>query len=84
MKLTAEQYADATAKGFKAYWHNLDGFAEACFDTNVYDDLKDCKTATADETDMAGWEIDADEWRDAQIEAIELAMAHYEEENTAE
>lgn len=80
MELTAEQYKDATARGFKAYWHKLSGFAEACFDTNVYDDLKDCKTAEPDDSDMSGWEIDAEEWRDAQAEAIELAMAHFEDQ----
>lgn len=80
MKITAEQYKDATARGFKAYWHKLTGFAEACFDTNVYDDLKDCRTTKPDAADMAAWEIDADEWRDAQVKAIEMAMAHFEDQ----
>lgn len=82
MKLSAEQYADAKARGFSALKRSsLDGFAEACYDQNSYDDLKDCKTARPDTADMREWDLSAQEWRDAQAEAIEAAMEDYEYEN---
>lgn len=80
MKLTAEQYADAASRGFKPYWHKIKGFAEACYDMNRYEELRNCMTDTADKTDCDTWGIDAAEWRKAQKEAIELAMAHHDDE----
>ena len=47
---------------------------------NRYEELRNCMTDTADKTDCDTWGIDAAEWRKAQKEAIELAMAHHDDE----
>ncbi len=74
MKITLEQYDDAVLRGFTAKHHNLTGFAEACYNDNTYNELKNVKTDEPDEHGMREWEITPSEWRAAQIEAIEYAM----------
>lgn len=81
MQLTLETFADAAARGFKPFWHKVEGFSKACFDMNEYRDIRDCMTGPADKIDCATWGIGDDAWRKAQKEAIELAMAIYEDEN---
>lgn len=67
-------YAVAKAAGFTPKFHNLDGFAEAAFDSNSLQEIINCQTAEADENDMNEWGINETEWRDAQVRAIEWAM----------
>ena len=81
MKLTKAQYLDSLARGFQPRSHNLEGFAEAVFNDNTYDEVKDCRQAAVDQTDMLEWSIDDAEWRDAQQRAIEQALFHYVDEN---
>ena len=80
MKLTTTQYNEAKALGFTAYWHKLSALAEAVYNDNSFEDVKGCKTADPDKTDMEVWNIAAEEWRNAQSQAIGLAMAEYEDE----
>lgn len=80
MKLTREQYADALSRGFTPHQHKLSGFAEACYDMNSYDDIKECKTSPVDRVDCKTWQIDKDAWREAQVEAIETAMADHSDQ----
>ena len=80
MKLTQAQFEALQAKGLEPTQHKLEGFAEACFDMNSAESLMDFDTAEPDSADMNSWEMDADEWRDGQREALEAAMADYLDE----
>lgn len=80
MQITDAEYADALTLGFKPYWHKLSGFAEACYNMNRYTEIKNCLTADVDESDCKEWDIDADDWREAQKHAIELAMAEHDDQ----
>lgn len=65
--------------------HNLEGFAEACFNDNSNDELIDAlKMRKADKTDCENWGITPSQWREAIREALEfriwLAMEEIEEE----
>lgn len=79
MKLTQKQFATLQANGLCPENHTLSGFAEACFNMNSADELMDFATADADATDMREWDINVDEWRAAQREALEFAMFNYDE-----
>lgn len=86
MELTTASYEAALALGLKPQFHYgdcnaLSPFGAACFNDNSFSDLRDFQTATPDKTDMKNWNLDVQEWRDAQQEAIEHAMAYYCDEN---
>lgn len=80
MKLTQPQFDTLTAKGLKPQKHAIAGFAEASFDDNSVESLLDFNEATPDRADMDAWEIDADQWRNAQREALETAMYYFEQD----
>ena len=80
MKLTAKQYTEAEYQGLTPYWHKLGGFAEACYNQNSFEDLKYFQKAVADKGDCEQWGLTDQEWRDAQQQAIELAMVEHEED----
>lgn len=64
-----------TAELIKNAYSDLNGFAEACYEQNSVADMANFETADADETDMKNWDIDEEEWREAQKKAL-LAMAY--------
>lgn len=78
MELTQAQFNELQAAGLKATNHNLDGFAEACYDLNTYSDICGFQSTDPDEYDMREWEITADEWRNAQKQALEKAMFDFQ------
>ena len=84
MKVTREQFDALVAKGLKPFNHRwsdepAEQFAAACYETNSVAELINFDTATlADaQADMEQWGITLDEWRQAQREALELAMYDY-------
>lgn len=85
MKITTREQFDAlTAKGLRPFNHRwgdepAERFAEACYDTNSVAELINFDTATLADAraDMEQWGITLDEWRQAQREALELAMYEY-------
>jgi len=52
-------------------------FGEECFLGNTYAECRDFSTAQVDETDCKIYDIDANEWRDGQKQAIQHAMSMY-------
>lgn len=66
-------YAEIAKKAEEAS-QSLDGFAEACYDMNSIDELIQGLTQ-ADETDMAAWGLDEEEYKSA-IEQALLAKAY--------
>jgi hypothetical protein len=65
-----EAYATKLSNGF--YRVELDGFAEACFNDNSIDELREAlKQRSADKTDCENWGITPTQWR----ESIEAALA---------
>lgn len=80
MQLTVNQYETLVNMGLTATVNNINGFAEACFDQNSFDELINYSIATADTTDMETWDIDESEWRDAQKTALQRAMFWFEDE----
>jgi len=64
--------------GFVPTDHNLIGFAEACYNMNVVEDCIDCMTATPDKTTVNDWNINPNQWRTAQKQALETAMYDFE------
>jgi len=87
MKITREQFDALAAKGLSPFDHGrwwdednpAEQFAAACYETNSAAELLNFDTATlADaQADMEQWGITLDEWRQAQREALELAMFEY-------
>lgn len=85
MKIINRAQFDAlTAKGLRPFNHRwgdepAEQFAAACYETNSINELLHFDTATlADaQADMEQWGITFDEWRQAQREALELAMFEY-------
>lgn len=53
---------------------NLTGFAEACFDMNSIDELRNALNGDADFTDCAVWDITQEQWRDAITEALNAKL----------
>ena len=52
-------------------------FAAACYNDNTIEELETALAGTADQTDMASWGIDENEWRDQIQSALaELKMAN--------
>jgi hypothetical protein len=62
------------AKEMETAASSLEGFAEACYDQNHVSELVEALGEPASDTDIANWDIDADEWRGA-IEQALLAKA---------
>lgn len=81
MRMTQQQFSTLLESGLSPRDRALAGFAEACYDNNSVDELRGFASATPDADDMAAWGIDADEWRQAQREALEAAMAEFEREH---
>lgn len=54
----------------------LNTFAAACYDQNTIEDLEVALAGEPDQTDMAAWDLTADEWRDQ----IRLAIAALRED----
>ncbi len=81
MQLTETEYNEALQLGFIADCARLpvNSFAEACYNSNSFNEIKYCKTEEADECDCKNWNITPDEWREHQIMAICHAMFLYEE-----
>lgn len=84
MKITREQFDVLAAKGLRPFPHRwgdepAEQFAEACYNTNRAAELFGFDTATLDDAlpDMEQWGITLDAWRQAQREALELAMYEY-------
>lgn len=65
-----KKYSRQLDNGF--FTVDLDGFAEACFNQNSEDELRDSlNLGSADKTDCGSWNITPTEWR----ESIERALA---------
>lgn len=85
MKINSREQFDALiAKGLRPFDHRwgdepAEQFASACYETNSVAELLNFDTAAlADaQADMEQWGITFDEWRQAQREALELAMFEY-------
>jgi hypothetical protein len=77
MRINADQFSALNARGLSPIRHDLSGFAEACYNDNTADDLMSFDSADADRTDMEAWGITEQEWRDAQRQALEAAMAEF-------
>lgn len=79
--LNQAQYNTLIAKGLKAQDHSLSAFAEACYDSNSYENLLAALDNEADTTDCKDWDISAEEWKESIKQALEVAMYWYEDEN---
>lgn len=82
--LNKAQYLTLANKGLKSSDESISGFAEACYDDNSFEDLVTGLDAKADATDCKAWSISAEEWKDGIKQALQLAMYHYEDENTCD
>lgn len=80
MELSKKEYSELVKSGLKSSDSSLSPFAEACYDSNSYDELKNFSNDEPDDADMKTWDISDGEWRDCQKEALELAMYYFEDE----
>lgn len=80
MKLSNTEYQFLKKSGLKSNAKNLRPFAEACFNSNSYNELKDFINSEIDETDLKTWNISGEECRDCKKDALELAMHYFEDE----
>lgn len=79
--LNQAQYNTLVTKGLKAQDHNLNGFAEACYDDGNFEELVTALDYEGDATDCKNWDISAQEWKESIKQALEVAMYWYENEN---
>jgi len=87
MRLTKQQFDYLVSRGLRPFDHGrwwdednpAEQFAAACYATNSVAELINFDTAplAAAQADMEQWGITLDEWRQAQREALELAMYEY-------
>ena len=68
------QYNILVNKGLQAHVHSLNGFAEACYDDNNYEDLVNALDSVADAADCKNWHITAQEWKESIKQALEVSM----------
>ena len=80
--LNKSQYNALLSKGVRAQYHSLDGFAEACYDDNNYEDLVTALDSIADAIDCKAWDITPREWTESVKQALEMYMYWYEDENS--
>ena len=79
--LSKSQYNALLSIGVQAQYHNLTGFAEACYDDNNYDDLVTALNSEANAIDCKNWGITPREWTESVKQALEMYMYWYEDEN---
>ena len=73
-KLAALKFLAAATK-CKPAAHDLEGFAEACFDDCTVEDLVEgLRERSADKTDCQTWGITPTQWRQAIREALEAKL----------
>lgn len=77
MEINSKQLEQLKTNGLTAQCHNLEGFSEAVYDQNNFDDICNFETDDADDTDLKTWSITVGEWRAAQRHALECAMYEY-------
>lgn len=80
MKLSKDQFDDLAAQGLRPQNHDLQGFAEAVYDTNSFMEAVETLSGSPDKSDMQAWGINADQWRTAVQKALETAMFDFENE----
>lgn len=77
MKMNHAQFETLRVAGLRPTHHNLNGFAEACYNTNSVSELEEARAGNADRTDCAAWNITPEQWRAEILLALETAMADF-------